>query len=77
MKSGCAAAGFAMLVCAIAAPVGASSGVPDADPPAWVAHVGVGGTGLGIKAKTDEGLGPVGEKRAIAAHAVALVELPD
>ena len=39
--------------------------------------LGVGGTGLGIKAKTDEGLGPVGEKRAIAAHAVALVELPD
>lgn len=39
--------------------------------------LGVGGTGLGIKAKTGEGLGPVGEKRAIAAHAVALVELPD
>jgi 2-C-methyl-D-erythritol 2,4-cyclodiphosphate synthase len=32
---------------------------------------------LGIKAKTNEGLGPVGEKRAIACYAVALVKLPD
>lgn len=32
---------------------------------------------LGIKAKTNEGLGPVGEKRAIACFAVALVDLPD
>src|SRR5512137_3187724 len=32
---------------------------------------------LGIKAKTSEGLGPVGEKRAIACHAVALVRFPD
>jgi 2-C-methyl-D-erythritol 2,4-cyclodiphosphate synthase len=32
---------------------------------------------LGIKAKTNEGLGPVGEKRAIAAYAVALVRFPD
>lgn len=31
---------------------------------------------VGIKAKTAEGLGPVGEKRAIACYAVALVELP-
>ncbi len=34
-----------MLVCAVAAPAGASSGVPDADPPAWVARAGVEGTG--------------------------------
>ena len=32
---------------------------------------------LGIKAKTNEGLGPVGEKRAIACYAVALLKLPD
>ena len=32
---------------------------------------------LGIKAKTNEGIGPVGEKRAIACYAVALIELPD
>ncbi|HDT13962.1 MAG TPA: 2-C-methyl-D-erythritol 2,4-cyclodiphosphate synthase [Candidatus Aminicenantes bacterium] len=32
---------------------------------------------VGIKAKTNEGLGPVGEKRAIACYAVALVDLPD
>ena len=32
---------------------------------------------LGIKAKTAEGLGPVGEKRAIACYAVALVRFPD
>ncbi|MCK7471604.1 MAG: 2-C-methyl-D-erythritol 2,4-cyclodiphosphate synthase [Desulfomicrobium escambiense] len=32
---------------------------------------------LGIKAKTNEGLGPVGEKRAVAAYAVALVEMSD
>lgn len=31
---------------------------------------------LGIKAKTNEGLGPVGEKRAIACYAVALVRFP-
>ncbi|MBP7707116.1 MAG: 2-C-methyl-D-erythritol 2,4-cyclodiphosphate synthase [Candidatus Aminicenantes bacterium] len=37
--------------------------------------LGVGETDLGIKAKTDEGLGPVGEKRAIAVHAVALLEI--
>jgi 2-C-methyl-D-erythritol 2,4-cyclodiphosphate synthase len=33
--------------------------------------------GLGVKAKTNEGLGPVGEKRAIACYAVALIRLPD
>ena len=32
---------------------------------------------VGIKAKTNEGLGPVGEKRAIACYAVALVRFPD
>lgn len=39
--------------------------------------LGVPGSCLGIKAKTNEGLGPVGEKRAIACYAVALVDLPD
>lgn len=39
--------------------------------------LGVRETDLGIKAKTGEGLGPVGEKRAIAAHAVALIEISD
>ncbi|MCU0243321.1 MAG: 2-C-methyl-D-erythritol 2,4-cyclodiphosphate synthase [Acidobacteria bacterium] len=39
--------------------------------------LGVRETDLGIKAKTDEGLGPVGEKRAIAAYAVALIEISD
>jgi 2-C-methyl-D-erythritol 2,4-cyclodiphosphate synthase len=39
--------------------------------------LGVSGGALGIKAKTDEGLGPVGEKRAIACYAVALVRFPD
>ncbi len=39
--------------------------------------LGVPGTCLGIKAKTNEGLGPVGEKRAIACYAVALIKLPD
>ncbi|MGZ5439730.1 MAG: 2-C-methyl-D-erythritol 2,4-cyclodiphosphate synthase, partial [Candidatus Aminicenantales bacterium] len=33
-------------------------------------------TSLGIKAKTNEGLGPVGEKRAIACYAIALIKLP-
>ncbi|MBE3124221.1 MAG: 2-C-methyl-D-erythritol 2,4-cyclodiphosphate synthase, partial [Acidobacteria bacterium] len=39
--------------------------------------LGVPATSLGIKAKTNEGLGPVGEKRAIACYAVALIRLPD
>ncbi len=39
--------------------------------------LGVPAGGLGIKAKTNEGLGPVGEKRAIACYAVALVRFPD
>jgi 2-C-methyl-D-erythritol 2,4-cyclodiphosphate synthase len=38
--------------------------------------LGVPETSLGIKAKTNEGLGPVGEKRAIACSAVALIKLP-
>ena len=38
--------------------------------------LGVPGSSLGIKAKTNEGLGPVGEKRAIACSAVALLKLP-
>ncbi|MGZ5515671.1 MAG: 2-C-methyl-D-erythritol 2,4-cyclodiphosphate synthase, partial [Candidatus Aminicenantales bacterium] len=33
-------------------------------------------TSLGLKAKTNEGLGPVGEKRAIACYAIALIKLP-
>ncbi len=32
---------------------------------------------LGIKAKTNEGLGPVGEKRAIACQAVVLLRFPN
>jgi 2-C-methyl-D-erythritol 2,4-cyclodiphosphate synthase len=39
--------------------------------------LGVPETALGIKAKTNEGLGPVGEKRAIACYAVAFLKLPD
>jgi 2-C-methyl-D-erythritol 2,4-cyclodiphosphate synthase len=37
--------------------------------------LGIPETSLGIKAKTNEGLGAVGEKRAIACYAVALIEL--
>ncbi len=39
--------------------------------------LGVPETSLGLKAKTNEGLGSVGEKRAIACYAIALVKLPD
>ncbi len=39
--------------------------------------LGIPAASLGIKAKTNEGLGPVGEKRAIACFAVALIRLPD
>jgi 2-C-methyl-D-erythritol 2,4-cyclodiphosphate synthase len=39
--------------------------------------LGVPPSALGIKAKTNEGLGPVGEKRAIACYAVALINFPD
>jgi 2-C-methyl-D-erythritol 2,4-cyclodiphosphate synthase len=39
--------------------------------------LGVPAKNLGIKAKTNEGLGPVGEKRAIACCAVALLKLAD
>ena len=39
--------------------------------------LGVPPVRIGIKAKTNEGLGPVGEKRAIACYAVALVRFPD
>jgi 2-C-methyl-D-erythritol 2,4-cyclodiphosphate synthase len=39
--------------------------------------LGIPEASLGIKAKTNEGLGPVGEKRAIACTAVALISLPD
>jgi 2-C-methyl-D-erythritol 2,4-cyclodiphosphate synthase len=38
--------------------------------------LGVPETAIGVKAKTNEGLGPVGEKRAIACYAVALITLP-
>jgi 2-C-methyl-D-erythritol 2,4-cyclodiphosphate synthase len=38
--------------------------------------LGIPETSLGIKAKTNEGLGPVGEKRAIACFAVALIRFP-
>ncbi len=39
--------------------------------------LGLPANGLGIKAKTNEGLGPVGEKLAIACYAVALIRFPD
>ncbi len=39
--------------------------------------LGIPAASLGIKAKTNEGLGPVGEKRAIACYAVALLRFPD
>ncbi len=39
--------------------------------------LGVPEASLGIKAKTNEGLGPVGEKQAIACYAIALLKLPD
>ncbi len=39
--------------------------------------LGVPASAVGLKAKTNEGLGAVGEKRAIACYAVALIDLPD
>jgi 2-C-methyl-D-erythritol 2,4-cyclodiphosphate synthase len=39
--------------------------------------LGVPEAAVGLKAKTNEGLGAVGEKRAIACFAVALLSLPD
>jgi 2-C-methyl-D-erythritol 2,4-cyclodiphosphate synthase len=39
--------------------------------------LGLPPSSLGIKAKTNEGLGPVGEKRAIACYAIVLIMLPD
>jgi len=39
--------------------------------------LGIPAASLGIKAKTNEGLGPVGEKRAIVCTAVALISFPD
>jgi 2-C-methyl-D-erythritol 2,4-cyclodiphosphate synthase len=39
--------------------------------------LGISPASMGIKAKTNEGLGPVGEKRAIVCYAVALIRLPD
>jgi len=39
--------------------------------------LGIPAASLGIKAKTNEGLGPVGEKLAIACYAVALISFPD
>ena len=39
--------------------------------------LGIPETAVGVKAKTNEGLGPVGEKRAVACFAAALVSLPD
>ncbi len=38
--------------------------------------LGLPESSLGLKAKTNEGLGPVGEKRAVACYAVALIQLP-
>jgi 2-C-methyl-D-erythritol 2,4-cyclodiphosphate synthase len=39
--------------------------------------LGLPANGLGLKAKTNEGLGPVGEKRAIACYAVALLRFQE
>jgi 2-C-methyl-D-erythritol 2,4-cyclodiphosphate synthase len=39
--------------------------------------LGIPASSLGIKAKTNEGLGPVGERLAIACYAVALLRFPD
>jgi 2-C-methyl-D-erythritol 2,4-cyclodiphosphate synthase len=39
--------------------------------------LGIPPSAIGIKAKTNEGLGPIGEKRAIACTAVVLLKLPD
>ncbi len=39
--------------------------------------LGIPESAVGIKAKTNEGLGPVGEKRAIACFAIALLSIPD
>ena len=39
--------------------------------------LGVPESAIGIKAKTNEGLGPVGEKRAIACYASVLISMPD
>ncbi|HOW86007.1 MAG TPA: 2-C-methyl-D-erythritol 2,4-cyclodiphosphate synthase [Candidatus Aminicenantes bacterium] len=39
--------------------------------------LGLPETAVGLKAKTNEGLGPVGERRAIACFAVALLSWPD
>jgi 2-C-methyl-D-erythritol 2,4-cyclodiphosphate synthase len=44
---------------------------------ALAAVLGVPESAVGIKAKTNEGLGPVGEKRAIACYAIALLSVPD
>ena len=41
------------------------------------ADLGIEAAAVNIKAKTNEGLGPVGEKGAIACYAVALLRLPD
>ena len=39
--------------------------------------LGLPESAIGIKAKTNEGLGPIGEKRAIACYAIALISIPD
>jgi 2-C-methyl-D-erythritol 2,4-cyclodiphosphate synthase len=39
--------------------------------------LGVPPSAIGVKAKTNEGLGPVGEKRAIACYAIALLKVPE
>jgi len=39
--------------------------------------LGIPAASLGIKAKTNEGLGPIGEKKGIACYAVVLIDLPD
>jgi 2-C-methyl-D-erythritol 2,4-cyclodiphosphate synthase len=44
---------------------------------AMAAALGIEAAHLSVKAKSNDGLGPVGEGEAVAALAVALLELPD
>ncbi len=50
----------------------------DADPPAgWPTSSAIAAERVGLKAKTGEGVGPIGREEAIAAQCVALLETDD